>query len=73
MNKNSSVVLFAAIVGIMMATLSTTITSMPIASAQGNGLGNPNDLSTGPPIPNCTAFFQGNFQGPPFDTRLGCR
>jgi hypothetical protein len=77
MDKYSSVVVFAAIVGIMMATLSTTITSMPIASALVTGppvhVGNPTHLSTGPPVPNCTAIFQGNFHGPPDDTRLGCK
>jgi hypothetical protein len=82
MNKNSTVVVFAAIVGIMMATLSTTITSMPIASAQGQSpplsgppthVGNPNDLSTGPPVPNCNAIIQGNFHGPPDDTMRGCK
>ena len=75
------------IVGVLMATLSTTITSMPIARAQGQGnkpppgvlngppthVGNPNDLSTGPPVPNCNAADQGNFRGPPDDTMRGCK
>jgi hypothetical protein len=69
-----------------MATLSTTITSMPIAKAQGQGppppgvlqgppvhVGNPNDLSTGPPVPNCNAVVQGNFHGPPIDPMRGCK
>jgi hypothetical protein len=82
MNKNSTVVVFAAIVGIMMATLSTTITSMPITSVQGQvppppgppvHVGNPTDLSTGPPVPNCNAIIQGNFHGPPDDTMRGCK
>lgn len=72
------------VVGGLIAILSTTITSMPIAKATGppppgvlqgppTHVGNPNDLSTGPPVPNCNAIFQGNFHGPPDDTRLGCK
>jgi hypothetical protein len=84
--RNSiTIVATIVIVGVLMATLSTTITSMPIAKAQGQGpppgvsqgppvfVGNPNDLSTGPPVPNCNAIFQGNFHGPPDDPRVGCK
>ena len=59
---------------------------MPIARAQSQSppapgvlqgpptfVGNPNDLSTGPPVPNCNAIFQGNFHEPPTDTMLGCK
>jgi hypothetical protein len=59
---------------------------MPIARAQSQGppppgvlqgppvfVGNPNDLSTGPPVPNCNAVVQGNFHGPPDDTMRGCK
>jgi hypothetical protein len=85
---NSAAISFAAISLVLMtlvATTTTTITSMPIARAQVQSpppgvstgpptfLGNPNDLSTGPPVPNCNAIFQGNFHGPPDDTRLGCK
>ena len=83
---NSAAISFAAISLVLMTLVTTTITSMPIARAQGQGppapgvsqgpptfVGNPNDLSTGPPVPNCNAIFQGNFHGPPDDTRLGCK
>jgi hypothetical protein len=59
---------------------------MLIARAQGQGppspgvlkgppvhVGNPNDLSSGPPVPNCNAAVQGNFHGPPDDTIRGCK
>ena len=82
---NLTILTIIVIVGGLMATLSTTVTSMPIAKAQGQGpppgvsqgppvhVGNPNDLSTGPPVPNCNAIFQGNFHGPPEDTMRGCK
>jgi hypothetical protein len=86
-NRNNLTILtMIVVVGGLMATLSTTITSMPIARAQGQGppppgvlqgpptfVGNPTGLSTGPPVPNCNAIDQGNFHGPPDDTRLGCK
>jgi hypothetical protein len=85
-NRNNLTILtMIVVVGGLMATLSTTITSMPIARAQGQGpppgvstgpptfVGNPTGLSTGPPVPNCNAIFQGNFHGPPDDTMRGCK
>jgi hypothetical protein len=77
---------FAAIFLVLMTLVTTTITSMPIARAQSQGppapgvlqgpptfVGNTNDLSTEPPVPNCNAIFQGNFHGPSTDTMLGCK
>jgi hypothetical protein len=82
---NSAAISFAAISLVLMTLVTTTITSMPIARAQSQGpppgvstgspthVGNPNDLSTGPPVPNCNAADQGNFHGPPDDTMRGCK
>jgi hypothetical protein len=83
---NSAAISFAAIFLVLMTLVTTTITSMSIARAQGQGppppgvlqgapvhVGNPTGLSTGPPVPNCNAIDQGNFHGPPDDTRLGCK
>ena len=62
--SNLTILTIIVIVGVLMATLSTTVISMPIAKAEGKGpflhLGNPNDLSTGPPIPSCTAPIHGH-------------
>ena len=64
------------IVRVLMATISTTVTSMPIVRAQGKAdppiglFGNPNDFRTGPPIPSCNADFN---QGSPNDPLKGCR
>ena len=60
----------------MIATLSTTVTSMPIAKAQGQGpppivhIGNPHDFRPGPPIPSRNANFH---QGSPNDPIKGCK
>jgi hypothetical protein len=69
--SNLTIMATIVIVGVLMATLSTTITSMPIAKAQSpppgvstgppTFVGNPTRLSTGPPVPNCNAADQGNF------------
>jgi hypothetical protein len=59
--------------GVLTTTLSTTITSMPMAKAQNPPIGlfgNPNDFRPGPPIPSCRADFN---QGPPDDPIKGCR
>lgn len=78
MHIRNSLTLLAliVIVGVLMATLSITITTMPIARAQGKAdppiglFGNPNDFRPGPPIPSCNADFN---QGPPNDPLKGCR
>jgi len=86
--RNSTVVGFAAVSLVVMTMLATTtiVAPIPQAIAQGQGppppgvlqgppthVGNPNDLSTGPPVPNCNAIDQGNFNGPPDDTMRGCK
>lgn len=63
-------------VGVLTATISTTITSIPIVLAQGKSdppigqHGNPNDFRPGPPIPSCKAD---DHQGPPDDPIKGCK
>jgi hypothetical protein len=86
--RNSKVVGYAAMSLAVMAMLATTtmVAPIPQAKAQAQGplppgvsqgpptfVGNPNDLSTGPPVPNCNAIFQGSFSGPPDDTAVGCK
>ena len=74
--SNLALLTIIVIVGGLMATLSTTITSLPIAKAQGQGpppivhIGNPHDFRPGPPIPSCNANFH---QGPPNDPIKGCK
>ena len=53
--------------------LSTTVVSIPIASAKENPpvkIGNPHDFGPGPPIPSYNADFN---QGPPDEPIKGCR
>ena len=74
--SNLTILSIFVIVGILMATLSIAITTMPIARAQGKAdppigiFGNPHDFRPGPPIPSCNADFN---QGPPDDLIKGCR
>jgi uncharacterized protein YsxB (DUF464 family) len=75
LKRNSTVVCFASVSLVVMTMLATTTIVAPIQEAkasQGNGpflhLGNPNDLSTGPPIPSCTAPIQGHN-----DQAAGCK
>ena len=85
--RNSTIVGFAAVSLAVMTMLATTtmVALIPQAKAQVQApppgvsigqptfVGNPTGLSTGPPVPNCNAIFQGNFQGPPDDTTIGCK
>lgn len=76
--SNLTILTMIVTVGVLMATLSTTMTSMSIAKAQlGNGqppisvVGNPHGFSTGPPIPSCQVA---NNQGPLDNGHIhGCR
>jgi hypothetical protein len=67
------IVVVGAISAISVITISEVNADKAGEPANPVHVGNPNDLSTGPPVPSCTAFFQGHHQGNPDDTREGCK
>ena len=69
-----------AVLSVMLLVISTISVITIFVNADKGGqpadpvhVGNPNGLSTGPPVPSCTAFFQGHHQGNPDDTQEGCK
>ena len=66
-----------AILAITMTVVTLMLTPSIVNANKGGEppvhVGNPNDLSVGPPVPSCNAFDQGNHHGNPDDTREGCK